>query len=615
MEENVILSKKEQRKQRKLDKQQKRDFERYGIKPGDLKNKKTSTNWKALGKCFKYYNQNKGLVFGLIVVSLLRVCFAMLIAVGTERLINFVSLGDFKTAVLCLCVIVGSQVLSQIIFYFWNLFSVKLSNNITLKIRSELIQNIFKTKAKKYDTINSGELISRINSDSKIISDLVDTIAIYASDMLKSVGYIIFFFVLNIWLGLAMCFVVITFVFLDTINQRYVQSANKKEKFLSDKNIGIVSEIVRAIRDIKCLNIKKNIETKYQQNIKGLMNVSNDRIKYGEFLFRLMWTILVIAEAGVILLAIYFASQNIVTLSVIVIFIMYEGNALWLVNAINQIRRKLKTASLSAERICEVFDDNDYPKETFGTKTIKKPKGEIVFENVDFAYNEKSKVLENFNLTIKAGQTVAFVGKSGNGKSTLINLIPKLYEISGGKVKIDGVDISKLSEESLRSLVTIVPQSPYIFNASIRENLALVKPDMTEEEMINACKMAQIHDFIMEKELGYDSIVGENGVILSGGQKQRIAIARALLKNSKIILLDEATSALDNESQAKVKEALDNLGGEHTIVIVAHRLSTVVDADKIVVVEQGKIVGEGTHKELLKSCKQYKNLYKTEGTN
>jgi len=204
------------------------------------------------------------------------------------------------------------------------------------------------------------------------------------------------------------------------------------------------------------------------------------------------------------------------------------------------------------------------------------------------------------------------IGKSGQGKSTILNLIGKLYDISDGEILIDDVNIAELSESALRDNVSIVMQTPYIFNMSIMDNMLLVNPKATKKQIYNACKKAQIHDFIFALPQKYDSLVGENGVVLSGGQRQRLAIARALLKNSKIILFDEATSALDNESQGKIKEVMDSLKDDHTLIVVAHRLSTVVDCDKILVLDNNKIIAEGTHKQLIKSCNVYKELYKTE---
>ena len=389
----------------------------------------------------------------------------------------------------------------------------------------------------------------------------------------------------------------------------------KKNKVISDRNMGMVSEIVRSIRDVKALNIKDNIGKKYEENIEYMKNASQDSATFSNWFSCGINSLLTVFRFVFIALGILLLSQNLITVGMFVVFIMYHNSALQLFNNVSAIRDQLREASLSAERMTEIFDEEDYPKEVFGKRKIKNPQGEIKFQNITFEYNENSPVLKNFSLTIPANSRVAFVGKSGHGKSTILNLIPKLYEVNKGKILIDGIDIKKLDENCLRDLVTIVPQTPYIYNTSIRENLQFVNPNLTEEEMISACKIAQIHDFIMSKPEGYDSLVGENGVILSGGQKQRIAIARALLKNSKIILLDEATSALDNESQAKIQKALDNLAGTHTIIIVAHRLSTVINADKIVMIENGKIVGEGTHKELLKNCKEYYDLYNQEEIN
>ncbi|MGN1227462.1 MAG: ABC transporter ATP-binding protein, partial [Christensenellales bacterium] len=250
-------------------------------------------------------------------------------------------------------------------------------------------------------------------------------------------------------------------------------------------------------------------------------------------------------------------------------------------------------------------------KEKFGKRNPKNIIGKLSFKDVDFSFDD-AQVLKNFSLEISPNQSIAIVGKSGQGKSTMLNLITRLYDVDKGCITLDDIDIKTLSEKSLRDNITIVPQTPYIFNTTIRENLSFVKPDLTDEEMIEVCKKAQIHDFIVSKKDGYDSIVGENGVILSGGQKQRLAIARALLKNSKIIMLDEATSALDNENQYKIQQIINSLKTDHTIIIVAHRLSTIIDCDKIVFMENGQIIGCGSHKQLLHSCKQYKDLYTIE---
>ena len=213
------------------------------------------------------------------------------------------------------------------------------------------------------------------------------------------------------------------------------------------------------------------------------------------------------------------------------------------------------------------------------------------------------------NFTINPNEKIAFVGKSGAGKSTIFNLITHLYQVSNGKVLLDDININDLDCNTIRNNMSIITQNPYIFNFSIKDNLLLAKEDATLKEIRKACKLACIDDYIMSLPNKYETLVGENGIILSGGQKQRLAIARALLMQTEIILFDEATSALDNETQEQIQQAIDNLKGEYTILIIAHRLSTVIDADKIFVVNDGTIIDYGTHQELLKKCNYYKKLY------
>ena len=236
--------------------------------------------------------------------------------------------------------------------------------------------------------------------------------------------------------------------------------------------------------------------------------------------------------------------------------------------------------------------------------------------NVSFGYNDKVKVLNNVNITFNPNKVSAIVGLSGAGKSTIVSLINRLYDIKDGdgEILLDGTNIKELTRDSLRNNVCCITQSPYIYNMTIRENLLLAKQDATDDEIVCALKEANIYQFIESLEKGLDSILGENGIMLSGGQKQRIAIARAILKNSKVIMFDEATSALDNINQAEIKKTISYLSKEHTIVVIAHRLSTIVDADNIIFIKDGNVFAQGTHKNLIKTCKDYKNLYIEEET-
>ena len=291
-----------------------------------------------------------------------------------------------------------------------------------------------------------------------------------------------------------------------------------------------------------------------------------------------------------------------------VILFNYQSRVKSLFNGIAQITEYNRKFNVAATRVFEVIEDEKFKKEKFGNIEIKRLDGDIKFVDVTFSY-DKTKVLKNMSFEVKPNERVAFVGKSGAGKTTIFNLITKLYTSDGGHILLDGNDINELTCSTIRNNMSIITQNPYIFNFSIKDNLLLAKENASMKEIRKACKLACIDDFIMSLPEKYETKVGENGVILSGGQKQRIAIARALLMKTEIILFDEATSALDNETQSQIQEAINNLKGEYTILIVAHRLSTVIDSDRIFVVSHGKIIDNGTHKELLKRCDIYKNLY------
>ena len=304
--------------------------------------------------------------------------------------------------------------------------------------------------------------------------------------------------------------------------------------------------------------------------------------------------------------------NNTLQVSSFLIIFLYKNKVLDLINYISEIREKLADGKVSAQRVFDIISYNSFSKETYGNLNIKNIKGSIEFKNVKFKYNSNN-LFNNLNFKINCNQMVAIVGKSGEGKSTILKLINKSYSTNDGEILIDNYNINTLSEETIKNNISIVSQSPYIFNLSIKENIKLANPQATDKEIEEVCKEAQLHDVIIEMQDGYDTIVGENGVILSGGQKQRLAIARALIKKSKIILFDEATSSLDNNNQEKIKNIIKSLSKDHTVIIVAHRLSTIIDSDCIFVLDNHGIIDSGTHNELIKKCLEYKNLYEIEG--
>lgn len=381
----------------------------------------------------------------------------------------------------------------------------------------------------------------------------------------------------------------------------------------NDKTMGLSTELIRGVRDIKMLNARKSFMEEIERNI-NLLSLKMFEMRNTENDFDCLINIVqIIAEFGLVILLILLIKSNLLAISSAVIVFSYRTRLLTnLMEKVGDLLSELKSFNLSSNRVFSILENKEFKKESFGKKHINNIKGNFEFSNVDFSYDNGKKVLDGMSFKIQENETVAFVGKSGAGKTTIFSLLCKLYNIEKGKIKIDGIDINELDEESIRGNITIISQNPYIFNMSIKDNLRLVKENVTAEEIKEACRLACLDDYIESLPDKYDTIVGESGVILSGGQRQRLAIARAFIQNTKIILFDEATSALDNETQSKIQKAIDNLKNDYTILIIAHRLSTIKGCDKIYLIEDGKVNGIGTHEELLKNNKPYKRLYESE---
>jgi subfamily B ATP-binding cassette protein MsbA len=313
--------------------------------------------------------------------------------------------------------------------------------------------------------------------------------------------------------------------------------------------------------------------------------------------------------AIVVVFGAYQAMRGRITIGEIAAFITYLRLLQNPIRHFSRIINTVQQAAAASERIFEILDTKPDVADKEGAVELPSIRGHIVFDHVKFGYTEDMTVLHDFNLEIPVGQTVALVGSSGAGKSTIAHLIPRFYDPQGGKISVDGYDIKDVTMESLRNQMGIVSQDIVLLNGSIRENIAYGKPGASDEEIVEAAKAANAHDFISSFPLGYDSPVGERGVKLSGGQKQRLSIARALLKSPQLVILDEATSALDTESEHLIQGALARLLVGRSCLVIAHRISTIQRANKIVVMEKGQCIESGTHDELLVHAGRYKQLY------
>ena len=388
-------------------------------------------------------------------------------------------------------------------------------------------------------------------------------------------------------------------------------SYKKRRNKLRDRNTTIINEGIRGSHDIKLLNIVEHFKSKINGNLDELYDDTIKSMKTDSNYTFARSAAVYIFTTVIIILSIYFVKFDIITVSSLIAVFLYKDRLFTSVLYLAWSERQLKEFALSAERIFEVIDHTKYEKEHYGNKRVNELYGKIEFKDVRFKY-DKEEVLKGINFTIDPKDTVAVVGKSGSGKSTIINLLSKIYEATSGEILIDGYNVNDLDKYSLRNNIAVISQKPYLFNMTIKENLLLVNPEASQQQIENVCKICELHDYIMTLPKKYNTLVGEGGVTLSGGECQRVAIARALLRKTNIILFDEATSALDNETQANIQKAINNISSEYTMLIVAHRLSTIKDCNKIIVVNDGKICGIGSHKELYKNNELYRTLYENE---
>ncbi|MBE6149204.1 MAG: ABC transporter ATP-binding protein [Firmicutes bacterium] len=492
---------------------------------------------------------------------------------------------------------------------------LKVESALTRKLGFFTYKKALDLPAVAFEKKSSGEIINRITQDADSLSFAFGRLINVISSLIASLIIIVYVF-FNSWIiGLEIVvLVLILFLIIKKYNPKLKQ-IHKERKNEQDKFTSLVTESVRGIREIKTLGIKNSLISNMKEIIKLIYQKSENEIdvqKRFNIITRFLKSIL---EVGVFITCIILLYYKQISLTFFISMTYYVYRYMWLIENINDLTQTYQKTVVAIGRVNEILENKMFEDEKFGDVTLPKVNGIIEFKNVTFAYPEEGLTLDNFNLEIKPNQKVAIVGKSGQGKSTVFNLITRIFDPKEGEILIDGVKVTDLSEDELRKNISIIRQEPFIFNKTIKENFELINKDITLKEIRKYSKMAYIDDYIMSLPNKYDTILGEGGVNLSGGQKQRLSIARTLCKKSKVILFDEATSALDNNSQEYIKQAINDLVKEHTVIIVAHRLSTIIDADVIHVVDKGKIVASGTHYELLKNNEIYKNLYETETLN
>ena len=526
-------------------------------------------------------------------------------------------LKDFNSFVLYLAIWEGIYIL------FYTILQIprdKLYNYLEIKFVKSVSFDLYKKidclPAKSFEEIAVGEFINRLYTDPDRVMELLQQLIKLLCKSLVIILVLILAFKISLLLG----FEILLFAFImGFISYKFfpkIKKTQEKIKKESDNYVKVATENITGIREIKSLGIKKNIENNIFNILNNLFKHQKDIKNYEVIYYSLNNLVYFILQFLILFTAGYYMIHGHIAYSVFVMLSNYIWRIDEVVESISDFGVNYNKVTVSLKRIGEIVNNELYEDEKFGDINLGNPKGIIEFKNVKFKYSEKEDyTLKGLSMKLEPNKKIAIVGRSGNGKSTIFNLLLRYFDINKGNITVDGIDIKDLNEDSLRRSISIIRQAPFLFNLSIIDNFKLTKEDVSLEEIRAVCKKAYIDDYIMSLPNKYETIIGEGGINLSGGQKQRLAIARTLLLNTKIILFDEATSALDNESQNYIKKTIDSLVKDHTVIIVAHRLSTIIDADVIHVIDKGKLADSGTHRQLLRRCGTYKSLYQSESSN
>lgn len=507
--------------------------------------------------------------------------------------------------------IIGFTVIQGVLRYIAEYLNTWVGAKTTNLLKMDLYKKMLMFETEFFNKKNSGDIIFMFNSNADMAcAGLLNNLKSFIQKFFTAVSLVAVLFY-NSW-QLALVCVAIMFLAMLPMTQ-----VRKKINSIMDQSIAADSALLTAYNEtyngnktIISYNLNKKQRGKFGGVLDSVFRLKMKMLQRTRWLTPVMHVILSIGIGLAIWFGSYLILNGTITAGSFVSFLTALIMLYTPIKSIGGTYNSMLMSFLAIERVFDILDTKPAITDKKSAKPMSRDVHEIEYKNVSFEYIKDIPVLKNINFKVKRGETIAFVGNSGGGKSTVVNLLPRFYDVTGGAILIDGVDIRDMTLESLRANIGVVFQDNFLFSGTIRENIMLGNENATDDELARAVKMACLDDVIKNSPNGLDTEIGERGVLLSGGQKQRVAIARAFLKNAPILVLDEATSALDNKSEAVVQKAIENLMQDKTVFVIAHRLSTIMNANKILVINQGEIVESGTHQELLKNeCGAYKILY------
>ena len=588
---------------------------------------KKSNKKVKLSKYLKKYSWQIILYLFLFVVSTVIDVFIPIMA---AEAVELVTLGQTRDAIISFIILavaaVASMIVAALLDFLYNKYSTKMIKAISL----DCAMQAFKLDSPTYASHPTGNCTQRIISDPGRIINRLASLVGFISGCVSTVFVLCYVIAMNWIIGLCVILLILIVSVIEYFRSKNRNKNFKKNLKLNDRIVSITNEVIKSEKDIKTSGLEGKlsqiIDKRYDDYFKQTIKTANQNLY-----FRIGRNFLTnISMYGILILGIFLMEKSLIAMSTFMLIYSYRGQMVGIAMYFSSLLDIFSDIKISLGRINELFDEKEYITEKFGVKTLENVQGNIKFKNVSFAYREynydrnkktgdvnitlknEMPVFKKLNFEIEPNTTVAFVGKSGSGKSTIVGLASKLLLADKGKVLIDNVDIKDLTKETLRNSISLVNQFPYIFDMSIKDNLLLAKEDATDDEIEDAIEESFLKEFVDTLPNGVDTVVGESGVKLSGGQRQRLAIARALLRKSSIIIFDESTSSLDNFAQEHIKKCIDGLKGKSTIIIVAHRLSTIRNVDNIFFLDKGKIVDQGTFDELYKNNQEFKEMFMVE---
>ncbi len=512
-----------------------------------------------------------------------------------------------------LCIVIFITFLFKNIFKFGEFYWVSYAEQRVIKdIRDQAYSSLLRKPLRFFSKYNTGELISRTTNDINILNNVVNK---SFTKIIRDPFIILLFMLLLFNISWQLTLISSLVIPLSALLIRKIGESLKRKSFRVQEKLSemtsIIQEAISGIKIVKSFSMEGYEKNKFKNKTLDHFRASIRQVR----LNRLAAPVAEIISIGIIVVVLWFGGQLVLQGQLLssedfIRFMILLYASMDPIKTLSQLNNEIQIAVAAGSRVFDVMDSPVELDEPVDSIAVKEFNNKIVFENVSFKYSSgEDWILKNVNLTVEKNQKVALTGSSGGGKTTLVNLLPRFYDVTNGNIKIDGIDLRNIKFESLRSLIGLVTQEIILFNDTIAKNIAYGIEEYSFEELKHSAKLANAFDFIMQLPQKFDTVIGEKGMRLSGGQRQRISIARAIFKNPPILIFDEATSSLDSESESLIQVAIDNLMKNRTVFIIAHRLSSVISSDKIAVIENGEIIGEGNHKELLKDSERYRQLY------